>query len=90
MPGDVFIDDVTKEPVHASQLLVDEDFVETLGLEMRSGRAFSRDLPTDQNEAFMITETTARLIGFDVPDKAIGHPLSRDRWDSDSLKYGKL
>jgi putative ABC transport system permease protein len=46
---------------------VDYDFIETMGIQMVAGRAFSREFPSDisddDNAAFMINETLAELIG---------------------------
>ena len=45
---------------------VDHDYIKTLGMEIKSGRDFSRDFPTDSN-AVIINETAARLFGFKDP-----------------------
>jgi putative ABC transport system permease protein len=89
-PGDIFVDERTKKPLHSSMLLVDEDYTETLGLHIVAGRDFSADYPSDQREGFMITESAAKLLGFDEPEKALGNPLSWHPWDNDSLKTGKV
>lgn len=52
---------------------VDYEFIETLGLELVEGRTFSRDYSTDANEAFLINEEAARLIG---RDSVVGTPFT--------------
>ncbi len=46
---------------------VDFDFIETMKIKMASGRAFSREFPTDQADsnhiAFIINETMGRIMG---------------------------
>ncbi len=59
---------------------VDFDFVETMGIEMASGRPFSKeyssDLFQDTTANFLINEEVARIMGVDDP---VGHPFSF--WD---------
>ena len=39
---------------------VDYDFIETLGIAVTQGRSFSRDVPSDENDAFVINEAALR------------------------------
>ncbi|MFT5143489.1 MAG: putative ABC transport system permease protein [Rhodothermales bacterium] len=57
--------------IGANALVVDPDFAETYGLELAAGRDFSRDHPTDWDDAFMLNETAARALGWE-PEEAIG------------------
>jgi putative ABC transport system permease protein len=41
---------------------VDDQYIPTMGMEINSGRNFSKDFPTDSN-ALLINETTARMLG---------------------------
>ncbi|MDP2058720.1 MAG: ABC transporter permease, partial [Flavobacteriaceae bacterium] len=43
---------------------VDYDYIKTMGMEIVQGRNFSKDYGTDSN-AILITETTAKLLGYD-------------------------
>lgn len=43
---------------------VDYDYLKTMGMEIAKGRNFSKNFGTDSN-AVLITETTARLLGYD-------------------------
>lgn len=45
-----------------SQGRVDYDFVETMKIELTSGRSFSRDFPTDIENAFLINEELERIM----------------------------
>jgi putative ABC transport system permease protein len=45
---------------------IDYDYLKTLGMEMLSGRSFSREFGTDSN-AVIINETTAKLLGYEDP-----------------------
>jgi putative ABC transport system permease protein len=63
--------------IHGMQ--VDPDFVNTLGLEIVSGRNFSSDYPTDSSHAFLITEMAARKFGWDdAVGKRLKHKVMTD------------
>jgi putative ABC transport system permease protein len=51
--------------------LVDWDFIETYGIKVVEGRAFSRKFPTDTLQAVMINETMAKDLGW-TNEEAIG------------------
>ncbi|MBI9053216.1 MAG: ABC transporter permease [Bacteroidales bacterium] len=58
--------------------MVDWDFVETFGIEVVEGRAFSRDFPSDTVNAVMINETMAKDLGW-TNEEALGKKItSRD------------
>jgi putative ABC transport system permease protein len=63
-------------------------------LKIIAGRDFSKDMPTDITDAFIINETAVKEFGFGTPEKAIGQPISWDEWEPvDSLqpvKKGKV
>ena len=46
---------------------VDEDFLDTYGIELLAGRHFSGDMTSDLTEAFMLNETAARQFGWTDP-----------------------
>jgi putative ABC transport system permease protein len=56
-----------ENPVEVNFLYVDQDYAETFGLEIAKGRDFSKEFPTDANEAFVINESTLPLLGFEQP-----------------------
>jgi putative ABC transport system permease protein len=97
-PGDVFGDGMmtVKEkpelgPVRATQLMVDEDYIKTLGLKLIAGRDFSKNKKTDES-TWIINETAVRELGLgSSPEQAIGKTLSWPTWrKSDSLKTGQV
>ncbi|HEY9487791.1 MAG TPA: ABC transporter permease, partial [Chryseosolibacter sp.] len=89
--GDGIIDKATGKNWHINLLTVDHDYVKTLGLEIISGRDFSKDIPTDEHDAFIISETAARMLGHSDPEDALNHEIAWPRWDApDSLKEGRV
>ncbi len=94
LPGDQFAGDGIIVPSkgrdveHSAKVFIgDYDYVKTLGLRIIAGRDFSRDMPTDEKEAFIINETAVKELGFDKPEKAIGQPLHWEEWaPADSLQ----
>ncbi|WP_205500872.1 ABC transporter permease [Rufibacter psychrotolerans] len=74
-------------------LMVDHDYIKTLGLKMVAGRAFSKDRPTDKDAAFMLNETAVRELGFGTPEQALGQKMEWKAWTddgSDSIKSGQV
>ncbi|HTD39442.1 MAG TPA: FtsX-like permease family protein, partial [Mucilaginibacter sp.] len=55
-----------KRAVQSSIWNVDEDYIPTLGIKMKSGRNFSVDMKTDSS-AIIINEAAAQLLGFSNP-----------------------
>ena len=45
---------------------VDEQYISTMGMEMKRGRNFSKDFPSDSN-AVVINETTEKILGYEDP-----------------------
>jgi putative ABC transport system permease protein len=98
-PGDQFAGDGvlvgSEVKEHSANVFVgDEDYIKTLGLRIIAGRDFSRDMPTDVREGFIINESAVREFGFGTPEKAIGQPLSWNEWvpadASNPIKKGKV
>jgi putative ABC transport system permease protein len=57
---------------------VDQDFLKTYGMELIAGRSFSRDFPSDINEAFIVNETAVKEFKWETPEKAIGKTINRE------------
>ena len=77
----------------ATQLIVDYDYIKTLGLQLVAGRDFSKDIGGDKDHSFIINETAVRLMGFGSAEKALGQPLEWNVWGAanpDSLKTGQI
>jgi putative ABC transport system permease protein len=100
LPGDQYAGDGIAIPGNggdkeypANVFIGDYDYVKTLGLKLIAGRDFSRDRPTDVQEAFIINETAVKELGFGTPEKALGQRLNWNKWVPDSLnpvKKGKV
>ena len=62
----------------------DFDFVETIGLELATGRSFSREYTADASEGFLINEAAVKEIGWtneSAIDKRFGSSEIKD-WDA--------
>ncbi|HEX8332680.1 MAG TPA: ABC transporter permease [Segetibacter sp.] len=97
-PGDIFGDGLitvqerpSQAPVKATLMMVDEDYIKTLGLQLIAGRDFSKEIKTDKDAAFIINETAAKDLGFASPEKAVGQTLNWPTWaKQDSLKKAQV
>jgi putative ABC transport system permease protein len=69
----------------ASELRVDEDFFKTLRLKIIDGRGFSKDVPSDIDNAYILNETAAGLFKGDTV-------LNRSMtwYDDDITRKGKV
>ena len=59
-----------KDPEHQQDMIVSEvayDYFETLGLEMKAGRTFSKRFGTDADQAYILNEEAVRQMGIDDP-----------------------
>lgn len=61
-----------------ANLSVDYDFLSTYGIEVMTGRNFSREYVTDEHEAFMVNETAVREFNWGTPDEALGKTIDRE------------
>lgn len=87
LPGDQYAGDgVTtigtdgEKERSANVFIGDHDYVKTLGLRIVAGRDFSKDMATDEREAFLINETAVKEWGYGTPEKAIGQPMHWNEW----------
>ena len=101
LPGDLYAGDGVIIPgkdgdkEHSSNVFIgDYDYLKTLGLRIIAGRDFSRDMSTDVNEAFIITETAVKEFGFGTPEKALGQRMNWNEWSPQDtlnrIKKGKV
>ncbi|MCW3074563.1 MAG: FtsX-like permease family protein [Flaviaesturariibacter sp.] len=100
LPGDQFATDGITVPgkngdkeQRAIHLIVDHDYIKTMGAQVIAGRDFSTQYATDVKEAFIINETAVRELGFGTPEAAVGQRLHWKQWNADSLnpyKQGKI
>ncbi|MCK4699035.1 MAG: ABC transporter permease, partial [Bacteroidales bacterium] len=61
-------------PLMFNALDIDEDYIETLQIQISDGRNFSADRPSDK-EAFLINKTLAKEVGWNEP---VGKTIYRD------------
>jgi putative ABC transport system permease protein len=73
------------EMTSSAVFTVDENFIDTYEIEMVEGRKFSKDFPSDQNEAFIVNEAAVKEFNWKTPKGAIGKKIG---WGG--LKDGKV
>ena len=66
-------------PQLANKLYVDEDFLQTTGIQLLQGRNFSKDMPTDKDGAVLINETQMKTLGY---TNAVGKKMQYNINDS--------
>ena len=95
-PGDMFGDGMMTIPSKGeqkklTQMMVDHDYIKTLGLELVAGRDFSKEMKTDAEHGFIINETAVRELGFAKPEQALGETLLWPTWrNPDLIKRGQV
>ncbi len=57
---------------------IDYDFIPSYGIEMITGRNFSRSFPTDQ-KAIILNQKATALLGFRKPEEAVNQKIVRGR-----------
>jgi putative ABC transport system permease protein len=62
--------------VPAQRWEVDHDYINTLGMRIKKGRDFSRELASDSTDAIVINEIMARDLGFENP---LGKKITNER-----------
>ncbi|KPJ70007.1 hypothetical protein AMJ44_01380 [candidate division WOR-1 bacterium DG_54_3] len=65
-----------------NSVFVDFDFIPTLGMEIKKGRNFSRDFPTDVDDAYIVNEAAVKNFGWKEP---LGKKII---WAGDKNKKG--
>lgn len=93
LPGDAYAGETMIIPGEngsiqypANTFIGDHDYIKTLGMKVIAGRDFSREMGTDEREAFIINETAVRHFGFKTPQEALGKPIHWNEWEPvDSL-----
>ncbi len=95
VPGKSGIYDFLIRPKNSSRdslsiyvLSVDNSFVETFSMELLDGRDFSEEFSTDKNEAFVVNESAAKLLGWENP---VGQEMSLEWYtNTKEIKKGKV
>lgn len=65
-----------------NSILVDHDFIPTLGLELTEGRNFSKQFPSDQEDAYIVNQAAVKEFGW---ENSLGKKLI---WRGDKNKKG--
>ena len=60
------------EPVMMDGISIDYDYIKTMGMEMAQGRNFSREYPSDAENAVLINEVAAKQLGW---SEAVGRKI---------------
>ncbi|MBW6490358.1 MAG: ABC transporter permease [Lentimicrobium sp.] len=77
--GPVFVDDTSNTKLYVRYGFVDEDFFETMGIEIAEGRYFDGDLPSDVNRVNIINQAAAKALGWEVAEgKFFMYPEAAD------------
>jgi putative ABC transport system permease protein len=66
--------------------LVDNNFLQTLGVKPIAGRLFSSEFAADTLTSFVINEAALRQFGFTSPEEAVGKYLAAD-WDGEQNRF---
>ena len=66
--------------------LVDDDFLQTLGVKLVAGRLFSEQFPADTLTRFVVNEETVKQFGFASPQDAVGKWLAFD-WEGEQVQF---
>ena len=72
------------ESVSLAPAVVDAGYVETLGLNVIAGRAFSEERDAETTSAYVLNETAARLLGW-TPEEAVGMPFTSDALEGEVI-----
>lgn len=73
------------EMTSAPVFTVDENFIETYEIDMVAGRNFSKEFPSDVQDAFIINEAAVKEFNFKTPKDALGKKIA---WGG--MKEGKV
>ncbi|HEX9660396.1 MAG TPA: FtsX-like permease family protein, partial [Rhodothermales bacterium] len=63
-------------------LAVDYDFIDAYGLELIAGRAFSREMGSDDSLAWILNESAYKALGWQSADDPVGEEMTRQFGDT--------
>jgi putative ABC transport system permease protein len=55
---------------------MDYDFLDVFKMKLVAGRAFAEEYPTDEDTSVVISESAARMLGFEKPEDAVGQTVA--------------
>jgi putative ABC transport system permease protein len=65
-----------EEVMFIANMAVDYDFIDSYGMELVTGRSFSKEFGTDAQQAFIVNETAVREFKWETPEKALGKTIN--------------
>lgn len=83
----VLTGEANNQPVSMIHYIVEENFINTLGIEIASGRGFSEDFRSDRNNSIVINEAAAELFDSVNP---IGQTIKRENRDIEYTVVGVM
>lgn len=88
--GDGIIDAASGKNWGANMLMIDTDYISTMGMKVIAGSGFNPGSPFGIKQGFVLNETAVKSFGYGTPEQAIGKKLNWSIWGSDSLKKGEV
>ncbi|HTF19377.1 MAG TPA: ABC transporter permease [Chryseolinea sp.] len=67
-----------EDNIFSAAMSVDYDFVKAYGMEIVAGRAFSRDYPSDEQNAYVVNESALTEFKWGTPQQAIGKTIDKE------------
>jgi putative ABC transport system permease protein len=67
---------------------MDYDFIDVFGMKLVAGRNFSEEYPKDADTSIIITESAARLLGYQKPEDAINQTLTIPQYEWSAIVVG--
>jgi putative ABC transport system permease protein len=64
------------EAVSVEYMAIDENYINTLGLQLIAGRGFSKDHEAELKDGLVLNETAVSLFGWASPEEAIGKKIT--------------
>ncbi|MEO6491176.1 MAG: FtsX-like permease family protein [Ferruginibacter sp.] len=58
--------------------IIDETFIQTLGIQIKAGRSFSAEFPADTINALLLNEEAIKKMGYKTASEAVGKPVFFD------------
>lgn len=79
--------EINGDAIQMENYAVEDDFLETMGYELLSGRDLSRQFASDVNSGFIINETAVKMLGFETNESALEQ---RIYWGGENKKEGTI
>lgn len=67
---------------------MDYDFMDVFKMKLLAGRTFAQEFSQDRDTSIIVTETTARLLGFKTPEDAVGQTITIPQWQWSPIIVG--